>query len=472
VKFSLWGGSGVLAIEVEFLMGRAVATDIHERNEPEWPPHPQRLFSALVATQSDLELGSSGHAALEWLESLPAPEIRAELSPSRRQVHSHWVPVNDEAIKVERGRVDFRHPLDRRTRQERFFPAVVPEEPIVVFQWCDAMGVDSHKAALSRLVENLSYFGHSSSPVRACLRSESVEPTLKPSPDGEHVLRVPGPGRLRRLEAVHKLRQRDESIQPPIGRLQNYTQTIPRAHTVFSRHALTLAFETGPRLSLDSTLPLMLHLRNAILSRLGVPAPASLSGHDSSGLPAKDPHLAFAPLAFVNAKFADGSLKGATLVLPREAEQSMRRQLAPALDGRWELHLGPLGAISIRVVENPWEELQSLRFQPYARAYERWATVTPIVLDRHPKKNRLDAGAIIARSCERIGLPAPLDVSVGPISAISGVPAALDFHGRSKQTDGRMRVHAVLRFANSVYGPLLLGAGRFIGLGLCLPFEE
>ena len=235
----------MLAIELEFLMGRMVATDIQERNRPEWPPHPQRLFSALVAAHADLELGEPGRAALTWLESLPAPEIKAELSPSLCQAHSHWVPVNDEAIKLDKRRVDFRHVLDRRNRQERYFPAVTLGDPVVVFQWPDAKGLDAHRDVLRRIVENLAYFGHSSSPVRACLRAESVKPTLFPADDGERALRVPGPGRLQRLESVHPLRQRDESIQPPIGRFQRYTRGADQPRTIFSPRPLSLPSMAG-----------------------------------------------------------------------------------------------------------------------------------------------------------------------------------------------------------------------------------
>ena len=182
----------------------------------------------------------------------------------------------------------------------------------------------------------------------------------------------------------------------------------------------------------------MLHLRSALLGRMGVPAPAKLSGHDPTGAPTAIPHLAFTPLAFVNSKFADGSLKGAALVLPRGVEREIRRRLAAALDARWDLHLGPLGAIPVRAVE-PFEgELQSLRFETYTEPRDTWATVTPLVLDRHPRKNGPDVQSIIAQSCERIGLPAPAKIRLGAVSAVPGAPRAQDFHGSSKQTDGRM----------------------------------
>jgi len=35
-----------------------------------------------------------------------------------------------------------------------------------------------------------------------------------------------------------------------------------------------------------------------------------------------------------------------------------------------------------------------------------------------------------------------------------------------------VRVHADIQFAAPVRGPLLLGAGRYFGLGLCLPVED
>jgi CRISPR-associated protein Csb2 len=35
----------------------------------------------------------------------------------------------------------------------------------------------------------------------------------------------------------------------------------------------------------------------------------------------------------------------------------------------------------------------------------------------------------------------------------------------------RVPIHADIRFELPVKGPLLLGAGRYFGLGLCLPVE-
>jgi CRISPR-associated protein Csb2 len=463
----------MLAIEVEYLMGRAVATDFSQRDRAEWPPHPQRLFSALVAAHCELDLGARGEAALKWLESLPPPEIKVDDEPSYRSPRSHWVPINDEAIKLEKNKADFRHVLERRNRQERFFPAAVPGDPVVVFQWPQAPGASEHRSVLSRIVSELTYLGHSSSPVRGCLREGVSEPTLVPSEGaGKYTLRVPGPGRLTRLKQIHQLRLEEESIQPPLGRMQGYVgrSAIPRSE--FDPDAIVLVFDSGPRLSLDSTLPLMQHLRAAVLSRLGEGAPEVLTGHGTGGSATTEDHVAFVPLAFVGSKHADGSLKGAALVLPRGANEQARRRLRMVSLEPWQLRLGPLGSIQIRYAEPDDSTLLSLQFGTYSKASDIWASVTPLVFDRHAKKGKLTAEQIVTESCIRAGIPAPVEVRLGPASAVLGAPLAKDFHGRSKQTEGRVRQHVLLRFDRRIRGPLLLGAGRFIGLGVFVPLRN
>ena len=91
----------MIAVEITLLTGRYVATAHHDRREHEWPPHPARLFSALVATWADADVPDADERhALEWLESQAAPAITASPSADvavRRPV-SHFVPVNDASV--------------------------------------------------------------------------------------------------------------------------------------------------------------------------------------------------------------------------------------------------------------------------------------------------------------------------------------------------------------------------------------
>ena len=85
-------------VEVNFLTGRYVATCHNDRRQPEWPPHPARLFSALVSTWAVAdEPDGSERAALEWLESQAPPGINASEAVPRKTVQ-HFVPVNDAAV--------------------------------------------------------------------------------------------------------------------------------------------------------------------------------------------------------------------------------------------------------------------------------------------------------------------------------------------------------------------------------------
>jgi CRISPR-associated protein Csb2 len=124
-------------------------------------------------------------------------------------------------------------------------------------------------------------------------------------------------------------------------------------------------------------------------------------------------------------------------------------------------------------------DAKSLRQDRYVEEARIWASVTPIALDRHPKAEG-DVEAIIATACERIGLPQPIHVVAGKHTAIRGAPSARRGAAAPAWTGwrlpapltGRRLTHAVIEFAEPVAGPLLLGAGRFVGLGLCLPLRD
>ncbi len=131
--------------------------------------------------------------------------------------------------------------------------------------------------------------------------------------------------------------------------------------------------------------------------------------------------------------------------------------------------------LALEVRERP---PKSLLASPWTRPSRVWASVTPIVLDRHfdaaDKADREKQEANNIRNmCQRIGLPQPSEVHVHPVSRIRGVPHARNFPKLVRKRDGgRMRhTHALIVFAEPVEGPVLLGAGRFRGYGACRPIE-
>jgi CRISPR-associated protein Csb2 len=120
----------------------------------------------------------------------------------------------------------------------------------------------------------------------------------------------------------------------------------------------------------------------------------------------------------------------------------------------------------------------------YTRSARVFATVTPIALDRHLKEQGeardAEIKGLIASACRNIGVPEPEEILPDKHSAVEGAPSASPstkspewMHWRlppSLRT--RQLTHAVLRFADAVDGPVVLGAGRFIGLGFCRPLDR
>ncbi len=255
---------------------------------------------------------------------------------------------------------------------------------------------------------------------------------------------------------------------------------------MFSPHHVvrTLERESGSYSSLDlSCAPhVVQRWRDAILTQLEGASEAVrrlLSGHDRNGAPLEEPHIAFVPLAFVGHPHADGHLMGMGIVLPEQLDPEDRRQALRIIARIERLILGRFGTwrvTSVKAVEPP-TNLRSDVWAAHPDGATHWSTVTPVAFDRHPKHSdrssyQREVAVMIAQACVRIGLPEPRSVIVTAISAHSGVPPAHAFP-KLQRKDGSQRrhAHAILVFDQPVRGPILLGAGRYRGYGVCRPLD-
>ncbi len=276
------------------------------------------------------------------------------------------------------------------------------------------------------------------------------------------------------------------SLRPEPGLWQGYRRPIEEAEedirkSVFDDNIVVLTL-SGKRLYPPTTLKLTEAVRGALLSACPEPIPEWISGHRPNRTPSLDPHLAFLPLPFVDADHADGRIMGVALALPRSVEPGEAGAiLEPWLrdettglprtislfDGKW---LECRMELETRETP-PW----NLRADTWTRASRTWATVAPAVLDRHfSGKNKWEkASETMKDACERIGLPRPETLLLHPVSLVRGAPHAREFPPLRRKTDnGRMyHCHAVIRFSEPVTGPVVIGAGRFRGYGLCRPMD-
>jgi CRISPR-associated protein Csb2 len=388
---------------------------------------------------------------------------------------------------------------DRRTRQVRTFPVVFPTRTQFTFIWSVTIP-DTLRTALDGLCARVIRLGHSSSLVRCRIVERQVTPTLVPKPDGDIVLRTVGPGQLLRLEREFERHQGVESRVLP-ARPQRYGRSLAERSESISRRSMFsgewILFERvdGARPLSSRGAALSRSLRRALIERHGTKTlPPSLSGHRKDGSPADQPHLAFVTLPFVGHPHADASVQGCAIILPRGLADSEREDLLRLIaaweqsqavldDGTVELASRTLPPVRFRRVELSTKV--SLRPATWCRPAKRFITATPVALDRNPgnlrsnqrgsvHKASIEAQRSIAVACERIGLPRPSFVEISPAPLLSGAQPAHAFSpwpGLPGRTS-RVLVHADIRFEEPISGPVLLGAGRYFGLGLCMPSPE
>ncbi len=221
----------------------------------------------------------------------------------------------------------------------------------------------------------------------------------------------------------------------------------------------------GIGLPCEAALTLTDAFRKAILKLASVEGQIveMLSGHGDH------PHCGFVALPFVGYPHASGKLMGVAIILPGKIDPLTRRHVLRTC--------ATLERINLREVLGDWEveianfdvPQKSLMPATWIRPSRVWNTVTPIVLDRFPKK-KLTVADILQTACERVGLPRPVVIEHSPFSHLEGVPPVPEFRLLRKASDrARWGVHATLTFDQPIKGPLLIGAGRYFGLGLLKP---
>jgi CRISPR-associated protein Csb2 len=470
----------MLALEVEFLLGRYAAADFRDRHRPEWPPHPARLFSALVAAAHETGLGASARAALLWLESLPPPHIRADEKPAVQTPVTVFVPVNDPSDDLLPQRAE---------RQPRSFPSTVPRADItrgrsaVWFVWPQAEPDETLKTLLASVAAGVSYLGNSRSPVRVRLVDDPPEPNWVPDDEGEALLRVPAKGRLERLEWGHR-----NGLRPASADFQLYTRgprrrTAPAPESAFGE--MVVFRLCGPEaMEIETAMKVTAALRSATLRRaqdLMGSVPEVLSGHDGSGRPSRRDHAAYIALPFVSGaqRHADGRLLGVAVVLPRGLPAEERRRAVRPLTGLGHITVAGVGRLELRRLAPEDVPPHNLREEPWAGPARRWSSATPVLLDRFPRRGGRGLDAILSRSCRDVGLPGPTHVVADRHSPLFGVEPSPRFLTRRPSPvrgggapPARLYTHVTLTFAEAVRGPVLLGAGRYFGLGLMRPLAE
>lgn len=516
----------MLTLGIRYLHGVAVASH-GEHNRVEWPPHPARVFMAMVAAHYQTGADRAERIALEWLEQQSAPEIHApEVEPGC--VVKQYVPVNDKAGPAKAQIQSL--PLTRH-RIDRTFARASLASDIVALHWPDATPLEATRTALAALCAKVTRIGHSSSLVQMWVAGsppKGLPCWVEDDAHGTHRFRVPREGTLEEVldasfsgEAVARYCELRLAVEdaanakakaaakkaledafpegdPPrqdrpristyasYARKEDIATAPPVPGTVFSPHLaiFTLERHESPYRSLDlaCTLALTDRWREAIASHandLPPEAQSLVTGHAPDRSTLLQPHVAFLPLGVVGHPHADGHLPGLALALPTDMPPDVRRDVLRAASRIPDLKLGRLGVwkLAPATMARPLDTLRAATWTAHPSGATHWSTVTPIAYDQHPKaKDKAayiaEATELIAAACERVVRQRPREVIITPVSAHLGAPPAHAFP-RLRRKDGteRRHTHAILIFNEPVRGPVLLGAGRYRGYGLCRPVE-
>ncbi|MFF9690503.1 type I-U CRISPR-associated protein Csb2 [Streptomyces sp. NPDC014623] len=463
-----------------------------DRSGAEWPPHPYRLFCALVSVADEHDPVQD--AALTWLEEQPPPTVRVPArSVEAAEPRRAWVPTN----AVERKRPGHAVLPGRICGgQPKQWPQRNLAEPMVSFIWpqCPPPGVH---AVLQDLLTRIGYFGRASG--HALLTAVRVgeekvapvggrwhkwSPASRAAKDVEF-LRAPYPGFLTCLRRAHDEGQRAfQQARPHAYQLIGIESADSKDTVVEGPYAdlIPFAFPSGMSLDPSLTLKVTSSLRSKVSGIL------SAAGHDVDQMIAVHGHkpagdhrrvCAFMALPFVGHRHADGRLRGVGIALPRDLDPAHRKALLAVL-----LRFGGgLRKLSVPTLSRPiplsyagvgdtvQSTLQAVRAERWTTPSIQWTTALPMVLDHFPRRTPNGIETSVATSCVLAGFPEPRSVEVLRRGAyLPGAPELPPDALRRKAGERPLLSrHVRLHFAEPVTGPLILGSKKSYGLGLCVP---
>jgi CRISPR-associated protein Csb2 len=492
-----------LCIEAHFLDGR-----YHGRCEDgrrhQWPPNPHRLFQALVAAGNlgfrRTEFSDAKKAALRWLERRDAPEI---VVPAAREsnVVRLYVPNND-LDKVARawaqGREPEKQPNELRT-DKNLRPHLLDGDATVRFLWqitdSEWDEVRSHAELVCAEARHLHTLGLGIDLVTG--NGRVLGDAEKQALPGEVWIadrvgigwRVPVDGSLGELLERHD--GQHLRVQVGQGRGASRWVALPVPPSVYQEvgyiprtagrvrpvHAFALVDDEGDYRSFDprDAMEVAAWLRHAAHERAkGMRLEAEfverfVCGH-GDGAEAKSDRFSYLPLPTIPHKGLDGRIRRVLIAEPFGGgggkAQAVARMLAGAAlysENKDESSQQRLRA-NLRAISNPGAD--KFMGRAYLSRAQVWGSVTPLVLPGRDDGSTRKAHGLVLKALAQAGYTTPVtEVHLQREPVFPGAEVARTYRVPAYLKDFP-RTHAVITFAEAVPGPLALGAGRHIGLGI------
>lgn len=337
----------------------------------------------------------------------------------------------------------------------------------VIVMWPGAELNIGQRSTIQHILEGIRYLGRAESRVtlRAC---QPKEPNCVPYTGGNHTLvdvmtvapgaALTGPGTSTISVSVRNLRA-DKRVMPPAAQTSQYILDAPRAmHRPTTHNATVVRFALdGNLLRRGMAVTVGRAAKSAILARLRPVRSATLSGHGSDGEPLRSPHI---HAHYIPTAEDGGRIDHLTVFAPCGLN-SMEQDAVRGLSGVW------CGGSFMRAVYQGEGYPQDFSSIAMFSASRSWVSVTPYVPPRYVWRAaggapRTAAVQVARELTDRYGACAE------SVTVIRGDKEPFNTnagHGVSGGAPEWLR----LEMDDVIHGPLVLGYGSHIGLGLFIP---
>ncbi|MGN6106865.1 MAG: type I-G CRISPR-associated protein Csb2 [Kofleriaceae bacterium] len=482
-------------------------------------PSPFRLFQALVAGAGiSGPLDDQTKKALAWLEGLSDAPLIASPRLSRGQAVTMFMPNND----LDKFGGDVRNIAKTRGAQKvwrpRHFDASVPW----IYAWSFAGSEDgqTHASIICALAEQLYQLGRGVDMAWAwgeLLDEAALDKLLgtyngvvrRPSAGDGLQLACPSRGSFESLERRYRApRFRTENgqrvfVQQPKPSYRQVAYESPPARHVFDLRSTTDS-EHRVAWPLEGASSLVVLAREAARNRLNIALPNRTNEIDqhlvgrkpngANGVPAES-RVRIVAIPSIGMHYADRAIRRLLIEVP--ATCRLRSE-----DVRWafsgvELFEPDTGEVT-DVLLSPSTDDDMLRHYGVGARARVFRSVTPIALPEEGKRRRIEptrrmteakrglervvemgrARSAVVQALRHAGVRTPVDGirlqresfdAYGAHAEGFDIPLGSDKQPRFSK---HQLWHVEVAFAAPVEGPLLLGDGRFCGLGLLAPASD
>lgn len=474
-------------------------------------PSPFRLFQALVAGAGiSGPLDDRKKQALTWLEGLPDAPIIASPRVVRGQAVTMFMPNND----LDKFGGDVRSIAKTRGAKKVWRPRHV--DPMVpwIYAWPFADDGAPHADKICVLSEMLYQLGRGVDMAwawgevldEAALDAKLVEYNgivRRPSAGGGLLLACPSKGSFESLERRYGARRfRIESgqrvlVQQPKPSYRRISYESPPVRQVFE---LRSSADSERRVAwpLEAASLLVVAAREAAHGRLSTAMPNRLNDVDrhlvgrkpdgSNAVPAES-RVRIIAIPSIGMHYADRAIRRLLVEIP--AACPLRSE-----DVRWafsgaELIDPDTGEVK-DVLLSPSAEEDMLQHYGVGAGARVFRSVTPVVLPEEGKRRRIEptlelaeakrglervveisgARAAVVQALRHAGVRAPAESIRLQREPFDAAGSRVEPFAAGTRFEKERLWHVEIAFGKPVEGPLLLGDGRFLGLGLMAPARD